>query len=133
MLCSHWPLTVILFSPICTAYLARENPAASVIDTDLSMIQPTPEAVDVHNYEFIRDDAEEEWAFPSFTLDYVHMRAVALAFQSPRSVLGNAVKNLSPSCWVEYQDLDPTARSHDGTHKGKYIQLLIYLGIFDSH
>ncbi|KAK8010283.1 S-adenosyl-L-methionine-dependent methyltransferase [Apiospora arundinis] len=92
---------------------APENPAACVIGTDLSMIQPTPKDVDVHNCEFIRDDAEEEWVFPNFTFDYVHIRAVALAFQNPRAVLGNARKNLSPGGWVEYQDLDPTARSYD--------------------
>jgi len=100
-------------------HAAKQNPSSFVVGTDLSLIQPDPETTGTPNCEFIRDDAEEEWVFPNTTFDYVHIRAVALSFQDPRKVLRNAVKNMSPGGWIEYQDVDSTARSHDGTHEGK--------------
>lgn len=90
-----------------------------MIGTDLSLIQPGSETTGILNCEFIRDDAEEEWIFPHTTFDYVHIRAVALSFQNPRMVLRNALNNMSPGGWIEYQDLDLTPRSHDGSHEGK--------------
>lgn len=50
---------------------ADENPAATVIGTDLSPIQPTWTPP---NVKFEVDDCELDWTFPENHFDYIHIR-----------------------------------------------------------
>ncbi|KAK6214259.1 hypothetical protein LQW54_004485 [Pestalotiopsis sp. IQ-011] len=75
------------------------------------------------NCEFIKTDAEDEWAFPRLPkFDYVHLRLVCMAFANPKLVLRHAWDNLTPGGWVGYRDMWPCAMSYDGSHEGTVMQ-----------
>ncbi|KAK8131190.1 hypothetical protein PG984_007628 [Apiospora sp. TS-2023a] len=100
---------------------ATENPDATIIGTDLSLISP-PNAVP--NFTVVKEDSEEdEWgSAEDGPFDYVHLRFVFLCFQDPMRVLRKAFEHLRPGGWVEYQD--PSARLHcvDGSIAGTALE-----------
>ncbi|KAK8087617.1 hypothetical protein PG997_002578 [Apiospora hydei] len=55
--------------------LARANPAARVVGTGLSLIQPPPDKVSP-NCRFVREDSEEDEWVHEVQFDYIHMRAM---------------------------------------------------------
>lgn len=50
---------------------AKQHPNATVIGTDLSLIQPTDNLPP--NCTFVREDSEEPWVFGK-SFDYIHWR-----------------------------------------------------------
>lgn len=77
------------------------HPQATVIGTDLSLMQPVDAAPP--NCTFIRDDIEDDWVFDR-PFDYVHLRMMVTCFDDPRGVLQRIYDNLQPGGWVEYHD-----------------------------
>lgn len=101
----------------CLYRLAEKYPAAFVIGTDLSAIQPDPL---LPNLVFQKDDAESPWVFPAphppgaecefpcehkIVFDYVHLRQVVTCFSDPRIVMQQAFDNMNPGGWIEFQDM----------------------------
>ncbi|KAK8126955.1 S-adenosyl-L-methionine-dependent methyltransferase [Apiospora kogelbergensis] len=54
---------------------SEANPGARVVGTDLSLIQPPPDAVPP-NCSFVREDSEEDEWVHEVEFDYIHMRAM---------------------------------------------------------
>jgi SAM-dependent methyltransferase len=99
---------------------AEQNPGSYVIGTDLSKIQPD---VPLPNIQFLKEDAEEEWAYPQVPkFDYIHLRFVVTCFKNPKRVLQHALDNLNPGGWIEYLDFYPKMQSIDGSHEGTTMQ-----------
>lgn len=73
-------------------------PAASVIGTDLSPIQPVfvPQ-----NVEFQIDDARQEWTFPKESFDFIHARTLAGSILDWPSFLDQAYQHLKPGGKME--------------------------------
>ncbi|KAK7914788.1 S-adenosyl-L-methionine-dependent methyltransferase, partial [Apiospora marii] len=94
---------------------ARQHPASHVVGTDLSLIQP---ANAPPNCEFIKEDSEDEWVFPPYKFDYVHLRAVFTCFNDPRKVMRHAFENLSEGGWIEYMDGDLELTSNTRSLEG---------------
>lgn len=82
--------------------LARQQPAATVTGTELSLIQPASAPA---NCAFIREDAEDPWVFEEGRrFDLVHLRAVCSCFTDPRAVMQKVFDQLAPGGWCEYDD-----------------------------
>ncbi|KAF2136203.1 uncharacterized protein K452DRAFT_292578 [Aplosporella prunicola CBS 121167] len=84
-------------------------PAASVIGTDLSPVQPkwVPP-----NLEFQIDDAEDEWTFHD-KFDYIHIRSMAGSFGDWNKLLAQAFANLNPGGYVEIQEHEAWYNCYD--------------------
>lgn len=80
--------------------VAKQHPEATVVGTELSLIQP---AHAPPNCSFIREDAEDPWVFEEL-FDLVHLRAVCSCFADPRAVMQKAFDQLAPGGWCEYDD-----------------------------
>ncbi|KAH7355244.1 S-adenosyl-L-methionine-dependent methyltransferase [Rhexocercosporidium sp. MPI-PUGE-AT-0058] len=97
---------------------ASENPAAIVIGTDLSAIQP---AMIPPNVRFEISDAEDEWTYTQ-KFDYIHGRALTICFKEPLKVFKSAYDNLAPGGYFEMQDLYFRPHSDDGTLTGTALE-----------
>ncbi|KAK3503367.1 S-adenosyl-L-methionine-dependent methyltransferase [Neurospora crassa] len=97
---------------------AIQNPAAHVVGTDLSPIQPEYVPPNCH---FEIDDAEDEWIF-SQQFDYVHIRLLFHAFNSHKEVMMSAFRQLNPGGWMEWQDYYPHIQSVDGSIAGTALE-----------
>jgi hypothetical protein len=111
-----------------------------VIGTDLSAIQPS---LGVPNCTFLKDDAEEEWVFPlphleetepcvgicehRIMFDYVHLRAMVTCFNDPKMVMKNALKNLNPGGWIEFQEATMETFQANPDFEGKFGHLILQL------
>ncbi|KAK8054854.1 hypothetical protein PG993_000081 [Apiospora rasikravindrae] len=91
---------------------AHENPAARVVGTDLSLIQPPPDKVPP-NCRFVREDSEEDEWVHEVQFDYIHMRAIVSqtscqnrhsSFTDHRAMIKKVYDNLRPGGWFESQD-----------------------------
>ncbi|KAK8096162.1 hypothetical protein PG999_014184 [Apiospora kogelbergensis] len=82
---------------------SEANPGARVVGTDLSLIQPPPDAVPP-NCSFVREDSEEDEWVHEVEFDYIHMRAMLSCFTDHRSVINKIYDNLRPGGWFESQD-----------------------------
>lgn len=82
-----------------------------VIGVDLSPIQPkwVPP-----NVQFQVDDIESAWTFNQ-PFDFIMGRYLMLALKDYKKVIDQAFENTTPSGYVEFQDLDMTLHSDDGT------------------
>jgi SAM-dependent methyltransferase len=80
---------------------ADEHPAARVLGTDLSPIQP---AQVPPNCEFLIDDCEQEWIFHN-QFDYIHTRAMVAAVKNWTRFFEQAYANLKPGAWLECQEI----------------------------
>ncbi|KAK2598741.1 hypothetical protein N8I77_012130 [Diaporthe amygdali] len=80
---------------------AQEHPQATVIGTDLSMIQPTDV---VPNVQFFKEDSEHsDWIHPH-PFDYVHLRLAVSCFDDHRTVIRKSFDSLRPGGWIELMD-----------------------------
>ena len=94
-----------------------EYPGAEITGIDLSPIQPlwVPP-----NVKFIVDDAEMEWVDPPNSLDYVHLRHMALTIKDMPRLLAQAFRALKPGGWIELQDFLYITHSDDNTKPDDY-------------
>lgn len=74
------------------------------------------------NCEFQIDDAEDEWLF-SQPFDYIHGRACATCFRSPKDIFRQAFDHLKPGGYFEMQDLD-LQTSEDGSIEGTNLTII---------
>lgn len=109
---------------------ADKFPAAEVLGTDLSPIQPS---LVPPNCRFLVDDMEDDW-IDEPPYDFIHARFLALSIRDYRKLLKQCYKHTAPGGWVEMQDWDTMVYSQDGTTKGsaleQYFNLVI--GAFDK-
>lgn len=92
--------------------IADKFPAASVVGTDLSPIQPlwVPP-----NLQFYIDDAESEWLFDDGEkFDFIHGRALCGGIANWPKFYAQAYDNLKPGGWMEMQDHECWINSDDG-------------------
>ncbi|KIH93385.1 hypothetical protein SPBR_04152 [Sporothrix brasiliensis 5110] len=99
---------------------AQAHPAAQVIGTDLSPIQPdfVPP-----NCRFEIDDAEDDWTYAS-PFDFVHLRLLWHSFHDPRRILQSAYDHLRPGGYVEWQDYMSRFRAVDDSLQGSALTRL---------
>ena len=98
---------------------AQEYPDASIVGTDLSLIQPKGI---VPNVEFIREDAEgDEWTF-DHSFDYIHARYFCAFVTDIRKVIQKAYKHLEPGGWLEFQETTHEMMSQDDSLNGTAIK-----------
>ncbi|KAK9424106.1 putative S-adenosyl-L-methionine-dependent methyltransferase [Seiridium unicorne] len=115
----HRVLDIATGSGIWAIDFANKYPSALVTGTDLSAVQPeyVPQ-----NCDFQIDDAEDEWVF-SHPFDYIHGRACATCFRSPKEIFRKAFDNLKPGGYFEMQDLD-LQTSEDGSIEGTTLTVI---------
>ncbi|KAK1546343.1 methyltransferase domain-containing protein [Colletotrichum paranaense] len=92
-----------------------EYPEADISGIDLSPIQPTWVPP---NVRFVVDDAEAEWVWPPYSLDFVHARHMCMAVKNWPRMLSQAFTALKPGGWVELQELRFVLQCDDGTMPG---------------
>ena len=94
---------------------ADSHPAAEVIGTDLSPIQP---AWKPKNCTFQIANAETEWRF-NRKFDFVHSRMIVLGIHDWAKYFKQAWDNLKPGGWAEVQEvLYPISSADDGDQSG---------------
>ncbi|KAK3367825.1 S-adenosyl-L-methionine-dependent methyltransferase [Podospora didyma] len=107
---------------------AIKYPAAQVVGTDLSPIQP--EYVPP-NCRFEIDDAEDEWIYGE-TFDYIHLRMMFHCFRDHARVMRSAIGHMRPGGYMEWQDWLPVLQSSDqsirGTALEKWSRLFVEAG-----
>lgn len=90
---------------------ADSYPAAEVIGTDLSPIQPSWVPPNLH---FLVDDAESPWLFSaSRPFDFIHARDLGGAIADWPRLLRQAYGHLRPGGWIELQEFEVTLKSDD--------------------
>lgn len=100
---------------------AKLHPEATVVGTDLSLIQPGLDSAPP-NVSFVREDSEkDEWVFAA-PFDFVYLRFVLSCFDDHRAVMRKAFDAMRPGGWIEL--LDPTFEllCTDGTTEGTGIK-----------
>lgn len=97
--------------------VADEYPSAQVTGIDLSPIQPSWVPP---NVKFIVENAESEWVEAPDSLDYIHMRHMALTIKDMPRLLAQAYKALKPGGWIELQDFLYITHSDDGSKPDDY-------------
>ena len=77
---------------------AHEFPAADVVGTDLSPIQPTwvPS-----NLQFVIDDCLLDWTWPENHFDFIHMRGLYGCVPDWTALHRKVLKHLKPGAWFE--------------------------------
>ncbi|KAF8248365.1 S-adenosyl-L-methionine-dependent methyltransferase [Wilcoxina mikolae CBS 423.85] len=92
--------------------MADRYPAAEVIGTDLSPVQPqwVPP-----NCRFELDDAEREWTYRSDSFDFIHLRNLAQAVTDWPKLLAQAYRCTAPGKYIELAELCCITHSDDGT------------------
>ena len=91
--------------------LADQFPAATVIGTDISPIQPLWVPPNCH---FYIDDAETPWSFEE-PFDLIHGRALCGGIADWPEFYRQAYLNLKPGGWMEMQDHECWLNSDDDT------------------
>ncbi|PYH91961.1 hypothetical protein BO71DRAFT_451750 [Aspergillus ellipticus CBS 707.79] len=93
--------------------LASQFPAAEIIGTDLSPVQPNEVPENVH---FLVDDAtEDDWLWGSDHFDFIHVGHLSGALPSYKDLLRKVFKHLKPGGYVESHEFDPKPKCDDGT------------------
>jgi SAM-dependent methyltransferase len=92
--------------------MGDKYPSASIIGTDLSMIQPrwVPP-----NVRFEIDDWDDEFIHAPNSLDYIHMRFNCHAISDYPKLLRQCFAALKPGGWLEMADLTNPPQSDDNT------------------
>ncbi|KAH6853078.1 putative SAM dependent methyltransferase [Chaetomium sp. MPI-CAGE-AT-0009] len=88
--------------------MADTYPAARVIGTDISPIQP---AWVPPNCEFHIDDAQLEWTYAPASFDFVHIRALYGSVGDWGRLYAQAYKALRPGGWLEDLEFNITLHS----------------------
>lgn len=92
---------------------ADEFPAATIVGTDLSPIQPSWVPP---NCNFFIDDSDAEWTFrEDEAFDFIHGRAMGGSISDWDQLYGEIYKHLKPGGWVEIQEYETWLQSEDGT------------------
>ncbi|KAK7703478.1 hypothetical protein SLS64_009148 [Diaporthe eres] len=100
---------------------AQEHPQATVIGTDLSMIQPIDVAP---NVQFFKEDSEHsDWIHPQ-PFDYIHLRLAVSCFDDHRTVIRKSFDNMRPGGWIELMDPVFQTLCDDNTLDGTQLQRL---------
>lgn len=85
------------------------HPAASIVGTDLSPIQPSWVP---NNVKFLVDDMELDWV-QSDRYDYIHCRCMAASIKDWSRLVRQIHGALKPGGWVEFQELSTCFSSVD--------------------
>jgi SAM-dependent methyltransferase len=101
---------------------AQQNPASTVIGSDLSLIQPR---LELPNCSFVREDMEEPWVHEPGSFDYIHARWIYTCLTLPETVIQSAFEALAPGGWLELQDGDPFVQGGDTLKMKMAIDLFI--------
>ncbi|VBB80462.1 Putative Methylase involved in ubiquinone/menaquinone biosynthesis [Podospora comata] len=91
---------------------ADQFPAAEVIGTDLSPIQPTWTPP---NCRFELDDASLDWTFSADKFDLVHLRFLIGSIEDWPKLYRQAYRCLKPGGWLEHTDFTIRIASDDGS------------------
>lgn len=86
-------------------------PAARVIGTDLSKIQPS---MVPPNVQFEIDDWDDDWAY-HHQFDFTHCRFNSTAVSSWQNLSRKAFESLSSGGWIEFADLTNPPQSDDSS------------------
>ncbi|KAL1643065.1 hypothetical protein SLS58_005034 [Diplodia intermedia] len=83
---------------------AERHPAAHVVGTDLSPVQP---AFAPPNCEFLVDNAERDWAFGGGRkkFDFIHARMLCMGMRDWPRFLRQCRDNLAPGGWLELREM----------------------------
>ncbi|RDK38846.1 hypothetical protein M752DRAFT_286045 [Aspergillus phoenicis ATCC 13157] len=93
--------------------LASEFPAAEIIGTDLSPVQPNEVPENVH---FLVDDVtEDEWLWGPNHFDVIHAGHLSGSLPSYKDLLRKVFKHLKPGGSVQCDEFDPKPKCDDGT------------------
>lgn len=115
--CPKHVLDVACGTGIWAIQYAWQHPDATVIGTDLSLIQPINAPP---NCSFVKEDSEkDQWipgAFPA-PFDFVYLRLVNAAFNDHLTVMKKCFDNMEPGGWIEYNDASFELICTDGTLK----------------
>ncbi|KAF2167748.1 hypothetical protein M409DRAFT_65855 [Zasmidium cellare ATCC 36951] len=89
---------------------ADEHPAASVVGTDLTPIQPhwTPP-----NCRFEIDDCTQPWTFPENHFDFIHVRCLYGSISDWPELYARIWKHLKPGGWFEQVEYSVDWRTDD--------------------
>ncbi|KAF4303551.1 putative tam domain methyltransferase protein [Botryosphaeria dothidea] len=87
-------------------------PAAEVVGTDLSAIQPSWVPP---NCKFEIDDAERDWTWPEDTFDYIHNRNFVCSIRDWPRLIEQCYRHAKPGGYVEFQEKHPWIISDDNT------------------
>lgn len=93
---------------------ADEYPAATVIGTDLSPIQPKSVPP---NCRFEIDDARDKWLYPVDHFDLIHIRSLFGSIDDWPSLYEQAYKHLKPGGYIEQLEISVNMESDDGSLK----------------
>lgn len=90
-----------------------EHPAADVIGTDLSPIQPVWTAP---NVRFYIDDCESEWVYGAHErFDYIHARGMGGAIKDWDRLIAQCYAHTQPGGWLEFQEPEAWVYADDDT------------------
>ncbi|PYI12741.1 hypothetical protein BO78DRAFT_357097 [Aspergillus sclerotiicarbonarius CBS 121057] len=93
--------------------LASEFPAAEIIGTDLSPVQPNEVPENVH---FLVDDAtEDDWLWGPNHFDVIHAGHLSGSLPSYKDLLRKVFKHLKPGGYVQCDEFDPKPKCDDET------------------
>jgi ubiquinone/menaquinone biosynthesis C-methylase UbiE len=101
---------------------AQQHPYATVVGSDISMIQPEYKP---SNCMFVQEDSEEPWIQPKDYFDYIHLRLVCGCFDHPKTVIQYAYESLAPDGWIEFHDTTARVMGADDTAIQKVWELSI--------
>lgn len=91
--------------------MADKFPAAQVIATDLSPIQPQWVPPNLH---FQVDDCESDWTFKQ-SFDLIHMRNLSGSIEDWPKLLKTAYDNLKPGGYLEALNYDALVQTDDNS------------------
>lgn len=115
--CPKHVLDVACGTGIWAIQYAWQHPDATVIGTDLSLIQPVNAPP---NCSFVKEDSEkDQWmpgAFPAL-FDFVYLRLVNASFNDHLTVMKKCFDNMEPGGWIEYNDASFELICTDGMRK----------------
>ncbi|GAT22430.1 TAM domain methyltransferase [Aspergillus luchuensis] len=101
------------FLIVSPSHVASEFPAAEIIGTDLSSVQPNEVPENVH---FLVDDVtEDEWLWGPNHFDVIHAGHLSGALPSYKDLLRKVFKHLKPGGSVQCDEFDPKPKCDDGT------------------
>ncbi len=90
---------------------------ANVIGIDISPVRPEWPPC---NVSFLTEDVEEPWETVPDTLDYIHLRHMALCIRDMPRLLAQAHRALKPGGWIELQEFLSITDSDDGSKPDEY-------------
>jgi len=90
---------------------ADQFPNVEVLGTDITPIQPNWVPP---NVSFVIDDANQDWAWPENTIDFIHNRFLSGCILDWKRLYREAYRCVKPGGWLEHQDVGPKWFSNTG-------------------